>query len=120
MKVSDFCKEFGFEIIDGNLALIDDDDVPEQNQHTQVFKTVQRRHVMEHPPDTVNIPPAECLSQVQILRNHGSVDTFVRLTKNSNSYDLTKVKSEQLSAAEKVLIRGEITSIMKMLKDAMP
>ena len=106
---------------------------------------------MDHPPEMkpvfvwfwidVQASAPECLSQwirsggrltcrVQILRNQGSTDTFVRLTKNSNSYDLTKSKTvsagycrqdqESLSTAEKVLIRGEITSIMKMLRDAMP
>lgn len=106
---------------------------------------------MDHPPEVkpvivwfwsdVQASAPECLSQwicsgggltcrVQILRNQGSMDTFVRLTKNSNSYDLTKSKTvsvdaccqeqESLSTAEKVLIRGEITSIMKMLRDAMP
>ena len=121
MKVSDFCKEFGFELSDGNLMMMESAVDTIQSGESRIFRTVQRQHVAELANITNSATSSgEVLSQVQIIRNRGSVDSFVRLTKNANTYDLTPQKFAKLSSAERVLVRNEVTTLIQLLRDAVP
>ena len=118
MKVSDFCKEFGFELSDGNLIMMESAVDTLQNPESRVFRTVQKQRVATL--QTSAPTSDDVVSQVQIVRNRGNVESFVRLIKNSNSYDLTPKNMATLSSSEKVMVRNEVISLIKLLQDAVP
>ncbi|KAK8821193.1 hypothetical protein WA538_005822, partial [Blastocystis sp. DL] len=118
MKISDFCKEFSFELVDGNLVMMDDSDAPGSSLQNQIYKTVQMTRTM-NAAQVPQAPSGEVISQFQLLRG-GAGDLYLRLTRNGASYDLTKQKMSTMSESEKSLIRSEITVFTKLLKDATP
>ncbi|KAK8832919.1 hypothetical protein WA577_001737 [Blastocystis sp. JDR] len=119
MTVKEFCKEFGFELVDGTLALTEENAQSGANAQSRVFHTVTKQRRQEFTAPYNSQESEQIMSQMQIIHKNGLNDAFLRLTKNNTSYDLSKQKMASFTAAEREMIEAEVIAFTQLLKSVL-
>ncbi|KAK8818888.1 hypothetical protein WA577_002999, partial [Blastocystis sp. JDR] len=113
MTVADFCREFHFQLVDGNLVY---DNNGQGGLAGNSPATVVRSHHPEFP--TPNSIPRndEVVTELQVVRHGGMNETSLRLIRNNRTFDLTPQRFAEMGRSEREMVEAEVVALMQMLR----